>query len=175
MIDVGRLPPSVQSFSALVDHLRAVKKQIAERPSGVETADWDVAKRGDLKLYKLFICAIHATHAYLTKEADVALDRPLATVAQDIITAAPGNAPEGLSKGGQDLWTATFSGAVPRTSSCVKALLFLLHKDSSMQETEDDDDDNQDDDDDNSNGGDPTQPLTIEEQPDEETPVAPVL
>jgi hypothetical protein len=144
-IDVKRIPPNVRTIQGLFDYLQAIQAKIKTRPPGVSNQDYDVAQRGELKLYKLLVCAIHAIAAYLGQDFMPDLERPLNQIADDTIAHARTNAPAGLSQSGTTLWNATFSGAVPRTKACVNIVYYLLSRNSEVNAAEDNksDDDTQ--------------------------------
>jgi hypothetical protein len=127
-IDIGRLPPNITDFETLVTYLKTIKDRIGNRPSGVKNEDWELAKSGELKIYKLFVCCIHAVNSYVNNVSNFDGTKRLDDVTTDVINNAPTAAPEGLSENGRKLWAATFSGAVPRTRAVMKTLIYLLHE-----------------------------------------------
>jgi len=127
-VDVKRIPQTVTTFQHLVDYLTTIQTKIKSRPPGKSNQDWDVAQKGELKLYKLLVCGLHAIAAYTAQGDAVDLDRPLNEVSDDTIAYARATPPGGLSQNGTTLWNATFSGAVPRTKACVNTIYYLLSR-----------------------------------------------
>jgi len=122
-VDVGRLPPAVVDLATLFAHLRAIKQKLAAKSSEVKTVDWEVAKSGELRLYKLYVCALHALHAYLGTQYDGTLtpnDFALAAIAF-----AQANPPADLAEKGTKLWQKTFDGTSPRCAAVMKSLLYF--------------------------------------------------
>jgi hypothetical protein len=124
-IDVKRLPAGVVDLPSLINHLRAIQNQLGSRPSDVKTADWDVAKSGSLRLYKLAVCCITGLVSYIDAS-------PIWNVSIKVFVAAcmmhaKANAPGNLAAKGKTLWTKTFEDGSPRTVSVMTALVFLCH------------------------------------------------
>ena len=128
-VDVKRIPAGIVTFEGLMDHLKSIQAKIRTRPPSVSNQEWEVAQKGELKLYKLLVCGIHAISAYTAQNPAPNLDLPLTQVSDATIMYATTNAPAGLSQSGTKLWSATFSGAVPRTKACMNALYYLLSRD----------------------------------------------
>jgi len=126
LIDVKRLPSSVVDFQTLVDYLLAIKKKISDRPAGTDNQNWEVAKSGELKLYKLFACGMHAVNGYLTQDPAPNLGKDIQAVGNDVFAYGGTNAPDGLSSSGVTLWKATFDSPAPRTHTCLRTILFML-------------------------------------------------
>jgi hypothetical protein len=125
-IDVGRLPVSVTNLSTLVDYLRTIQQKLAKRDNKVKTEDWDVAKSGELRLYKFYVCAIHALSNYI--EGAPAVNVTHVVFAQAVATHASGNPPADLAENGSKLWKQTFNGNQPRTISVIMSLLYFCHR-----------------------------------------------
>jgi hypothetical protein len=129
-VDVKRLPGNIRTFQGLIDYLKTIQAKIRTRPPGVSNQEWEVAQKGELKLYKLLVCGIHAISAYTAQTPGPDLYLPLSQVSDATILYAATRAPAGLSQSGTKLWSATFSGAVPRTRACVNTIYYLLSRDS---------------------------------------------
>jgi len=125
-IDVSRLPVSVTNLSTLIDYLRTIQQKLAKRDNKVKTEDWDVAKSGELRLYKFYVCAIHALSNYI--ESMPAVNVTHAVFAQAVATHASGNPPADLAENGAKLWKQTFNGNQPRTISVIMSLLYFCHR-----------------------------------------------
>jgi hypothetical protein len=123
-IDVRRLPVTVKTLADLINYLKSIKDKLSKRDNKVKTEDWEVAKSGELKLYKLYVCGLNAVHSYLTGKPT--WDVEVSKFSSDVITAAPSNKPPGLSAAGQTLWTKTFEGSPPRTTAVVNSIIFFL-------------------------------------------------
>jgi len=122
-VDVGRLPPAVVDLATLFAHLRSIKQKLAAKSSEVKTVDWEVAKSGELRLYKLYICALHALHSFLGTAYDATLtpnDFALAAIAF-----AQTNPPADLAEKGTKLWQKTFDGTSSRCLAVMKSLLYF--------------------------------------------------
>lgn len=122
-IDVGRLPSNIISLDTLFNYLRAIQLKLANRDNKVKNEDWDVAKSGELKLYKLYVCAIHALSAYLK-------DTPNFTVSTSdfagaVVSHARSHPPPNLAKNGATLWTKTFDVGQSRTVAVMVSLLYF--------------------------------------------------
>lgn len=128
-IDTGRLPSSVTSLSTLVDYLKTIKEKLAKRDNAVENKDWNVAKSGQLRLYKLFVCNIHALSDYASDDS-----ANFQVAAGVLAVAACGfgkaNPPVGLSAKGKTMWDKTYGDSQPRTIATMKTLVFLCKDDS---------------------------------------------
>jgi len=126
LIDVKRLPPTVVNFQSLVDYLLTIKRKISDRPANTDNQSWEVAKRGELKLYKLFACGMHAVSGYLTQNPVPNLAKDIQAVGNDVFVYGGTHAPDGLSASGVKLWKATFDSPAPRTHTCIRTVLFML-------------------------------------------------
>jgi hypothetical protein len=129
-VDVKRIPTGIMTFQGLMDYLKQIQAKIRTRPPSVSNQEWEVAQKGELKLYKLLVCGIHAVSAYTAQNPGPNLNLPVSQVSDATIIHAATNAPAGLSQSGTTLWRATFSGAVPRTKACMNTIYFLLSRDS---------------------------------------------
>lgn len=123
-IDTGRLPNSVSSLSSLVEYLKTIKEKLEKRDNKTKNEDWDVAKSGQLRLYKLFVCNIHALSAYLAEGKPDFGASPAAFAAAAVIH-GKANLPKGLSTKGKTMWEKTFGDSQPRTAATMKTLVFL--------------------------------------------------
>jgi hypothetical protein len=131
-VDVKRIPTNIMTFQGLMDYLKEIQGKIRTRPPSVSNQEWEVAQKGELKLYKLLVCGIHAVSAYTAQTPGPDLNLPVSQVSDATIIHAATSAPAGLSQSGTTLWRATFSGAVPRTKACMNTIYFLLSKDSGV-------------------------------------------
>jgi hypothetical protein len=122
-VDTVRLPTTVVSLSTLFDYLRTIKGLLESRDNNVKNSDWDVAKSGQLKLYKAFVCAIHALSNYLDDGVISASALPVFVKA--VVAHARLHAPEGLSENGTTMWTKFFEGDQPRTLATLATLTTL--------------------------------------------------
>jgi hypothetical protein len=126
--DVKRLPTTVTSFTSLVTHLEAIQNKIKSRDNKVKTEDWDVAKSGDLKLYKLTVCCIHALSTYLSGTPNYTLTP--AGFKDACLTSARANAPEGMSQKATTLWNKTFEVGNPRVAVLMIVIILLCSTES---------------------------------------------
>lgn len=122
-VDVARLPPGVTTLPLLISHLRAIKEKMKSRPNGIKTADWDVAKSGELRQYKLYVCCIHSLCDYVSGSPDYSMS--VAPFVANSLVHAKGNVPTGLSKGGKELWENTFGPDGTRTVAVMTSLVFF--------------------------------------------------
>lgn len=125
-VDVGRLPSSVVDLDSLFTFLRTIQQKLASRDNRVANADWEVAKSGELRLYKLYVCGIHALHTYVNGTPDFTKDP--SAFCEAVMTHARGNPPANLAKNGTTLWNKTFEGTQPRTLSVLKSLLYFCRQ-----------------------------------------------
>lgn len=115
-IDVKRLPVSVVNLTSLVDHLRTIRDEL-KNPTD------DTKESGRLKLYKLFVCCIHAYHGYISSGQRFGAD--VSDLVMQIFVFAPINPPSGLSAKGLTLWRATFDPSNSRGKSCLATLIMF--------------------------------------------------
>jgi len=132
-IDVGRLPNNVISLDTLFNYLRAIQQKLANRDNKVKNEDWDVAKSGELKLYKLYVCAIHALSAYLKDTPDFTV--PVSVFATAVVSHARTHVPPNLAKNGATLWGKTFDVGQARTMVVMVSLLFFCSKEAGTSTT----------------------------------------
>jgi hypothetical protein len=125
-VDVGRLPTSVTNFTTLITYLRSIQSKLGKRDNKVKNEDWEVAKSGELRLYKLYVCCIHALYGYASDSPDSSVNANLYAAAA--VTYGKANPPEGLANRGSTLWQKTFDGAQPRTLAVMKSLLYLCRR-----------------------------------------------
>lgn len=125
-IDVGRLPTSVVSLATLFAYLRSIQSKLSARDPKVKTEDWDVAKSGELRQYKLYVCAIHALHSYLSDSPDHTVS--CSRFVEAVQAHARINPPKALSKNGSTLWAKTFDGTSPRTLSVITSLIYFCSR-----------------------------------------------
>jgi hypothetical protein len=123
-IDTARLPSSVVGLSTLVQYLKTIKDKLEKRDNATANKDWDVAKSGELRLYKLFACNIHALSDYITK------GKPNYNLAPILFSDAArmygkANPPDGLSLKGKTMWEKTYGDGQPRTAASMKTLVYL--------------------------------------------------
>lgn len=116
--DIKRVPGTVTSLRALVEELRKIRTEL-ENPTD------ETKKSGRLKLYKLFVCSIHALHGYISSAAcDYALTpRNFVTA---VMNHAVANPPGGLGAGANKLWQVAFGAGQMRTRNCVAFLVHLM-------------------------------------------------
>lgn len=60
LVDVKRLPTAVVDLDTFLAHMTSIKAKLNARDEKIKMSEWDVAKSGQLKMYKLSICCIHA-------------------------------------------------------------------------------------------------------------------
>jgi len=137
--DVARLPSSVKNLTTLVSHLGTIKEQISKRDSKTKNEDWEVAKSGDLRKYKLFVCCIHALNGYIKDEPTYDVD--LTTFISAVMQHAASKPPAQLETGATKLWNATFVGKSARTISVMKALLYFVSEEAGPPPSGDAEDD----------------------------------
>jgi len=125
-IDVIRLPSSVVTLPALIDHLRSTKVKLEERDSKVKNEDWDVAKAGLLRQYKLFACSLKALTVYLADSP--VYNVPISVFTAEVIKHAVANKPATLAKNGKILWEKTFEDGTPRTVAVMRTIIYLCLK-----------------------------------------------
>jgi hypothetical protein len=122
-VDVGRLPASVTNLSTLFQYLTSIQQKLSTRDNKVKNEDWEVAKSGELRLYKLYVCAIHALYAFINAGYDSNANASI--FAEALVTFARSNTPPGLAENGATLWKKAFEGSQPRTLAVVKSLLYF--------------------------------------------------
>jgi hypothetical protein len=122
-VDVGRLPPGVTTFATLIDYLRSIKSKLTNRDNSVENKDWDVAKSGELRLYKLFVCVIHALDSYINGTPDYNVN--IIAFSNAVIMHGRATKPDGLAKKGAILWEKTFASDQPRTVAVTRTVIYL--------------------------------------------------
>jgi hypothetical protein len=122
-IETARLPSGVIDLKSLIDYLKSVKLKLSKRENGVATVDWDVAKSGELRLYKVFACCIHALAGYLAGQVDWTLE--FKEFVNVVVSHGRVNPPENLSQSGQTMWTKTFEQPCPRTIASMTTLVYL--------------------------------------------------
>lgn len=125
-IDVRRLPPGVVNLTSLVDYLRTIRTALQNRDTKTKLADSDVAKSGQLRTYKMYVCAIYALSDFLDGQPDYTLAP--AKFAETVILHGRANEPPGLAKNGKVLWEKSFADGNPRMISVVKSLLFFAKR-----------------------------------------------
>lgn len=123
LVDTGRLPSTVIDLNSLVSYLGQIKDEISRRDSSVATKDWEAAKQGRLRLYKVFVCAIHALAGYMSNGFNE--DASLSKHASQAVAYAKAHPPERLSTSGQTLWTKTFDDNSARAAGAIRTLLYL--------------------------------------------------
>jgi hypothetical protein len=128
LVDIGRLPVGVVSLKTLVDYLKTIQTEMGKRDPKVKTEDWSMAKSGQLRLYKLFVCAIHALSGYIDDTPD--WTKSLAVFADGIVLWAPNHPPAGMSEKGTKMWSNTFSPTSPRTKMVLVTLIMFCIRDS---------------------------------------------
>lgn len=121
--DVKRLPDGVTNLSSLIDHLRNLKDQLSKKDPKQKMEDFDMTKKGLVRQYKVFCCAIHAVSGYLQGNPDYAVSASVFAAA--VITRARGNEPTGMAEAGKTMWSKTFEPTNARTLSVVKTVIYL--------------------------------------------------
>jgi hypothetical protein len=125
-VDVSRLPPSVNTLRDLYAHLKSIQTQLSSRDNKVKNEDWDVAKRGDLRLYKLYVCGLHAMHGYINSAT--ATPAKFGDYVSAVIAHGRTNKPKGLAGRGSTLWDKTFAETQPRTRAVISSILFFMQE-----------------------------------------------
>lgn len=115
-LDVNRLPRTVVDLPTLVEYLRVIRAELNSPTDDTKTS-------GRLKLYKLFVCAIHAYSDYLEDAPDYSLSAQDHTDA--VFARARANPPEDLSVKARTLWNATFEPTNSRARNCLAVLIFF--------------------------------------------------
>jgi hypothetical protein len=134
-IDVGRLPPAVQTLDALIDHLKTIKVKLLGRDAEVLNKNWDVAKEGSLRLYKLFACCIAALQIYVSQTPYPSTVVTMGVFAENCCAHARIDKPPGLANKGAKLWEKTFEQGTSRTLAVMKALIFFCVRDTEEAES----------------------------------------
>jgi len=116
MADVKRLDPKIASFGDLITKVRAWKDVLSRNAEAAK-------KDGTLRSYKNFVLAIHALQRRGVDQMD--FTQTLGDVAQKVVSAAQGAAPDDLGEGGRKLWNASFGGSAVRVKTCVLTILML--------------------------------------------------
>jgi hypothetical protein len=125
-VDVNRLPPGVNDLDSLFNHLRSIKVKLQNRDQKTKNADWDVAKDGSLRQYKLFACALNALHDYVGGSPNYNVN--LTAFVDAACLHARSNAPSDLAKNGKILWEKTFEAGTPRTVAVMKTIVYFCQK-----------------------------------------------
>jgi hypothetical protein len=123
-IDITRLPTNVVDLESLIAFLRSVKDMLAKRDNKTKTEDWDVAKQGTLKQYKVFVCCIHTLLHYLG--TNPVFDTTISQFAEAAVAVAPAAKPLTMSSGGQKMWDNTIGVNFPRSVMCMKLLVYFM-------------------------------------------------
>lgn len=124
-IETVRLPIGVVDLQSLVAFLKTIKEKLSKRDNNVKTADWEVAKTGELRLYKLFVCCIHALSSYIG--ASPAWDVPMQDFVKAAVSFGRANSPADLTSSGKTMWTKTFEEPCPRTVASMTTLVFFCN------------------------------------------------
>lgn len=122
-IDVGRLPATVVNLQTLISYLKSIQTKLATRDPKVKVEEWEVAKTGQLKLYKLYVCAIHAMHSYAYGSPDYKVTP--AVFCNAVAAWARNKPPAGLGKNGSTLWNKTFTDVSGRVLAVLQSLLYF--------------------------------------------------
>jgi hypothetical protein len=124
-VDVGRLPASVTDFPALVTFLGEIQDKLAKKDNSVKNEEWETAKSGELRLYKLYVCCIHALSTYAGQATAPPTNVPASTYATAACTHARTNVPGTLAGKAKILWEKTFASEAGRTVKVMVSLLYL--------------------------------------------------
>jgi len=122
-LDVARLPGTVTDLDTLFAYLKTIQGKLATRDNKVKTEDLEVAKSGELKCYKTYVCGIHALSGYIHTSPD--FNMSAAEFCNKIAAWSSKNPPEGLGKGGATLWDKTFGETNPRILAVLKSLIYF--------------------------------------------------
>jgi hypothetical protein len=122
-VDVMRLPPGVTNLAGLFSYLRTIQQKLSKRDNKVKNEDWEVAKTGELRLYKLFVCCIHGLAYYVMGTPDYSVN--ISAFASAVIIHSRTTQPVGLAQKGKTLWEKTFSDAQPRTHAVMRTLIYF--------------------------------------------------
>lgn len=126
LVDIKRLPISVQTLDNLFDYLETIQERLANRNPSVKTEDWDVAKSGQLRQYKLYVCAIHALSGFLNDKSATCDDST--KLPEAIMDHARTHPVGGLSTHGKTMWGKTFEDGQHRTLMVISSLLYFCSK-----------------------------------------------
>jgi hypothetical protein len=124
-VDVGRLPTSVTNIATLVAHLEDIKLKLAKKDNKTKNDEWDVAQSGELRLYKLYVCCIHALSNYLVATAVLDTNVTPNVFATTVCTHARTNVPGELAGKAKILWEKTFATEAGRTVKVMVSLVYF--------------------------------------------------
>jgi len=125
-VDIGRLPPKVTDFATLVAFLGEIQDLLSKKDNKTKNEDWEVAKDGRLRLYKLYVCCIHALHAYVTTATPPSYAVTPRAMATNTCNHARSNVPEDLGGKAKILWEKTFASGNPRTVKVMLSVIYFL-------------------------------------------------
>ena len=126
-VDVSRIPATVVDIPTLVAHLRDVRARLSNRPAGVKNEDFEVAKQGLLKQYKMYACAMSAMHRWSLREASDDWTGTPKNLVSRIIDWGKDNPEPNLGGDGKKMWTNTFTGNEARLKAVMFHILALIH------------------------------------------------
>jgi len=121
--DVERLPLGVRSLTELIEYLRTIKTKLAARDPKQKTEDWAVARSGELRLYKTFVCCLNALYRYHSLGVPANWGIQLNLFVRALTRWASVNPPVGLSKSGTKLWNSVFEQDNSRSIIAIKTVL----------------------------------------------------
>lgn len=128
-VDVARIPATVVSIATLSAHLKETKAKLAARPSNVKNVDFEIAKAGLLKQYKMYACALSAMVRWSRRETASEFVGTSKALVNRIIEWGKENPEPTLGSDGKKMWTGTFSGNEARLKSVMCHILALVYAD----------------------------------------------
>lgn len=133
--DVSRLPKSVNSYKTLIAHLKNLKVQISKKPQDIANKDFELAKSGMLKQYKLFACALSAMKRWSGRDSSKEISGTRKAHARRIVEWAKDNVEDTMSSNGKTMWKAAFSQNSDRMVSIVMLIIALIDRHDSDDES----------------------------------------
>lgn len=124
-VDVGRLPATVDTLTALVDYLGEIGEKLSKKDNKTKNEEWETAKSGELRLYKLYVCCIHALYAFLGNSEPKDSDETPGLLSQKVCAYARTNVPGDLGGNAKKLWEKTFASESSRTVKVMLSLIYL--------------------------------------------------
>jgi hypothetical protein len=124
-VDVGRLPASVQNLPALITYLKEIQAKLSKKDNKTKTDEWEVAKSGELRLYKLYVCCLHALREWGKTSPSWPKTTNAAGVATLVCTHARTTVPSTLGGKAKILWEKTFASEAGRTVKVMISILYL--------------------------------------------------
>lgn len=127
-VDVARLPSNVTNLTTLITYLGTIQEKLAAKDNKVKNEEWEVAKSGELRLYKLYVCCIHGLNGYINQSGANAPSFAVsaAVFAAGACTYARTHVPDDFGEGAGKLWEKTFATSAKRTVKVMVSLIYLI-------------------------------------------------